>query len=65
MFDVSVAPSMGAEVLAVSPFCCITPSFPVGLNFLLSASLSLRKPPRRPSRPGKREGHIIETTCVT
>ena len=30
MFDVSVAPSMGAEVFAVSPFCCVTPSFPFG-----------------------------------
>ena len=26
-------------------------------------SLFLRKPPRRPSRLGEREGHIIETKC--
>ena len=30
MFDVSMAPSMGAEVFAVSPSCRVTPSFPVG-----------------------------------
>ncbi len=30
MFDVSMAPSMGAEVFVMSPFCRVTPSFPVG-----------------------------------
>ncbi len=30
MFDVSMDPSMGAEVFDVRPFCCVTPSFPVG-----------------------------------
>ena len=62
--DVSVAPTAGAEVSVRLSLCAVTPSFLVYVVKLpVAYSLLLRKPPRRPSRTGEREGHIIETTC--